>query len=125
MRMSLQKIISGLMRMRDFMHVVVPSAGTGFVISHSILDYYGNKPLFPEDSLTEDYKLSVQLALEGYYMHYVLESVPRLLDNGKVRWDYVATRSLFPSTFKSAVKQKLVGYTASLCNLLISVKFLL
>ena len=95
-----------VMRMRDFMHVVVPSAGTGFVISHSILDYYGNKPLFPEDSLTEDYKLSVQLALEGYYMHYVLESVPRLLDNGKVRWDYVATRSLFPSTFKSAVKQK-------------------
>ncbi len=95
-----------VMRMREFMQAVVPSAGTGFVISHKILEHYGDRSLFPEDSLTEDYKLSVQLALEGYHMHYVLESVPRLLDNGKVRWDYVATRSLFPSTFKAAVKQK-------------------
>ena len=95
-----------IMRMRDFMSAVVPSAGTGFVISHKILESYKNKPLFPEDSLTEDYKLSVQLALDGYHLHYILESVPRLLDNGKVKWDYVATRSLFPSTFKAAVKQK-------------------
>jgi len=95
-----------IMRMRDYMSAVVPSAGTGFVISHEILDHYKNEPLFPEDSLTEDYKLSVKLALDGYSVHYVLESVPRLLDNGRVKWDYIATRSLFPSTFKAAVRQK-------------------
>jgi len=96
-----------IMRMRDFMGAVVPSAGTGFVVSREILEHYKNKPLFPEDSLTEDYKLSVKLALEGYRVHYVFESVPRLLDNGKVKWDYIATRSLFPSTFKAAIKQKM------------------
>jgi len=36
----------------------------------------------------------------------VLEKVPRLLNTGKLKWDYVATRSLFPKTFGAAVKQK-------------------
>jgi len=31
---------------------------------------------------------------------------PRLLNTGKLKWDYVATRSLFPKTFGAAVKQK-------------------
>jgi len=95
-----------IMRMRDHMSAIVPSAGTGFAISHEILDYYKDEILFPEDSLTEDYKFSIKLALDRYPVHYVLESVPRLLDNGMVKWDYIATRSLFPTTFKTAVKQK-------------------
>lgn len=91
---------------RESMSAVVPSAGTGFVLSHRILDDFGEEPLFPEDSLTEDYKLSLTLAKRGYPIHFVLEKVPRLMDNGTIRWDYVATRSFFPDTFQTAVRQK-------------------
>ena len=95
-----------MMQMRDDMFALVPSAGTGFVVSHRILEKYQGRPLFPEDSLTEDYKLSLVLAQQGFHVHYVLEKVPRLLDNDKVRWDYIATRSIFPATFRTAVRQK-------------------
>jgi len=94
------------MVMRSETEAVVPSAGTGFVISRNVLDYYQDKPLFTEGSLTEDYKFSIDLAKHGFQVHYVLEKVPRLLQNGKLKWDYVATRSLFPKTFGAAVKQK-------------------
>lgn len=95
-----------IMRMRDDMNAVVPSAGTGFVISASVLSEYVDKPLFPQDSLTEDYKLSLILSQKGFHIHYVFEKVPRLMDNYKVKWDYVATRSIFPSTFHTALRQK-------------------
>ncbi len=91
---------------REAMSAVVPSAGTGFVLSRRILDDYKGQQLFPEDSLTEDYKLSLLLAKRGYPIHFVLEKVPRLMDNNTVRWDYVATRSFFPDTFETAVRQK-------------------
>lgn len=95
-----------IMGMRDAMSAIVPSAGTGFVISRRILDEYGDEPLFPEDCLTEDYKLSLTLAQKGFPVHYVLEKVRRLLDDGNVKWDYIATRSIFPATFEKAVRQK-------------------
>jgi adsorption protein B len=91
---------------REAMSAVVPSAGTGYAISHAILDFFGEEPLLPEDTLTEDYKLSLILAKKGFNTHFVLEKVPRLMDNHTVRWDYVATRSFFPDTFKTAVRQK-------------------
>ncbi|MEA4971009.1 MAG: glycosyltransferase [Candidatus Pelethousia sp.] len=91
---------------REAMSAVVPSAGTGYVLSHAILDSFGDAPIFPEDSLTEDYKLSLILAKQGFLTHFVLEKLPRLMDSGQVRWDYVATRSFFPDTFKAAVRQK-------------------
>ena len=94
------------MVMRSSAQAVVASAGTGFVISRTVFDYYKDKPLFTEGSLTEDYKFSVDLAKHGFNVHYVLEKVPRLLNTGKLKWDYVATRSLFPKTFGAAVKQK-------------------
>lgn len=91
---------------REAMSAVVPSAGTGYAVSHAILDVFGDEPLCPEDSLTEDYKLSLILAEKGFNTHFVLEKVPRLMDNNTVRWDFVATRSFFPDTFKTAVRQK-------------------
>ena len=94
------------MGMRDDMSAVVPSAGTGFAISRTVLDAFGDTPLFSEDSLTEDYKLSLTLARLGYRVHYVLEKVPRLTDHHKLKQDYIATRSIFPATFKTAVYQK-------------------
>jgi adsorption protein B len=94
------------MSMRDAMAAIVPSAGTGFVLSRKILTAFGGKPLFPDDSLTEDYKLSLTFAMQGFKVHYVLEKVRRVTDNGRLKWDYIATRSIFPSTFKTAVRQK-------------------
>ena len=94
------------MSMRDSMSAVVPSAGTGFVLSRKVLDAYRGEALFPEGSLTEDYKLSLTLAQQGFRVHYVLERVRRLTSGGKLRWDYIATRSIFPATFRAAVRQK-------------------
>ncbi|HOB28690.1 MAG TPA: glycosyltransferase [Bacillota bacterium] len=95
-----------MMKMREAMSAIVPSAGTGFVISRRILEQFGDQPLFPEDTLTEDYKLSIALAQKGFHVHYVLEKVQRLLDDGTVKWEYIATRSIFPATFKKSVQQR-------------------
>lgn len=94
------------LKMRDRMSAFVPSAGTGFVITRRILESYGREPVFPEGSLTEDYKLSYTFAKKGFRVHYVLEKVGRLTEKGKLKWDYVATRSIFPATFSAAVRQK-------------------
>ena len=84
----------------------VPSAGTGFVLSRRVLDSFGSKDVLPENSLTEDYQLSLMLRMQGFRVHYVLERVPRVNNRGRMVWDYIATRSLFPSTFKAAIRQK-------------------
>lgn len=84
----------------------VPSAGTGFALSRKILLDYNFENIFPEDSLTEDYKLSLTLNQKGYHVHYVLEAIERLNDDGRVVREFVSTRSRFPATFQAAVKQK-------------------
>jgi len=84
----------------------VPSAGTGFALSREALDAFGDGDVLPRDSLTEDYRLSLTLFEKGIKMYYVLERVPRIMGNGKFVWEFIATRSIFPNTFKTAVKQK-------------------
>jgi adsorption protein B len=86
----------------------VPSAGTGFCLRRSFLDTYGDGQgtILPQDSLTEDYKLSLSMHIAGYRVHYVLERVPRVGAWGRRSWDYIATRSMFPRKFKLAVRQK-------------------
>ena len=93
------------MVMRDELGFV-PSAGTGFAIGRRVLDAFRDEDLLPRNSLTEDYKLSLTLRMRGFRVHYVLEKVPRVDARGRTVWDYIATRSLFPSTFKAAVRQK-------------------
>lgn len=93
------------MVMRDELGFV-PSAGTGFAIGRRVIDEFDGKDLLPRNSLTEDYKLSLTLRMRGFRVHYVLEKVPRVDARGRTVWDYIATRSLFPSTFKAAVRQK-------------------
>lgn len=93
------------MVMRDELGFV-PSAGTGFAIGRRVIDEFDGKDLLPRNSLTEDYKLSLTLRMRGFRVHYVLEKVPRVDAGGRTVWDYIATRSLFPSTFKAAVRQK-------------------
>lgn len=84
----------------------VPSAGTGFALSHETLDLFENGEVLPKDSLTEDYRLSLTLYQKGIQMYYVLLKVPRLYSNYKVDYEFIATRSRFPYTFKTAIKQK-------------------
>ena len=93
------------MVMRDELGFV-PSAGTGFAVGRRVLDAFGEGELLPEDSLTEDYRLSLTLRMRGFRVHYVLERVPRVDAQGRAVWDYIATRSLFPSAFRAAVRQK-------------------
>ena len=91
---------------RYLMGAFVPSAGTGFALSRRALDSFGDEDVLPSNSLTEDYRLSLTLFQRGIQMYYVLERVSRVDERRKVVWDYVATRSMFPSTFRTAVKQK-------------------
>ena len=84
----------------------VPCAGTGFALSRSTIESFKDEDVLPSNSLTEDYRLSLTLYERGLQMYYVLEKLPRVAKNGKVRWEFVSTRSLFPNTFKTAVRQK-------------------
>ncbi len=91
---------------RDASGAVVPSAGTGFVFTHSVLDRIGTGKIFDEESLTEDYRLSLRLAQLGIPTHFFLEGVQRVLDDGRVVTEYLATREIFPNTIREAVRQK-------------------
>ncbi len=84
----------------------VPSAGTGFVLSHDVLDLFGDGDILPQDSLTEDYRVSLTLYEKGIQLYYVLEQIPRVGNDNRLHWDFIATRSMFPNTFKTAVRQK-------------------
>ncbi|MGF6376562.1 adsorption protein B [Clostridiales Family XIII bacterium PM5-7] len=84
----------------------VPSAGTGFALSRKTLESFGDEDVLPRDSLTEDYRLSLTLYEKDIRMYYVLERVPRITNKNKLKWDYIATRSMFPNSFKAATKQK-------------------
>ncbi len=98
----------------------VPCAGTGLALSREIFDSFKTDEIFPKDSLTEDYRLSLTLFEKGFSMYYVLDSIPRVSKDNKVVYDYIATRSLFPATFKKAIKQKtrwILGITMQSVNL--------
>ena len=84
----------------------VPCAGTGFALSRGLIDRFNGEDVLPSDSLTEDYLLSLQLYKKGISLHYVLERLPRVLPNGKIKDDFITTRALFPATFHAAVRQK-------------------
>jgi adsorption protein B len=83
----------------------VPSAGTGLALSRKTIDLFKTDEILPDGSLTEDYRLSLTLFEKGLDVRYVLDLLPRVKDD-KVVMDFVATRSMFPATYKTAVKQK-------------------
>lgn len=95
-----------MMPIRNSLNVFVPSAGTGFSIRRDVIDLYPDSNIFPVGSLTEDYKLSLQFKQRGIDLYYPLESVSKLNSEGKVVKEYIATRSMFPKTYKTAVRQK-------------------
>ena len=93
---------------REIGRFIVPSAGTGFFIMRSAVEQIENSRgyLLNENSLTEDYELSVYMQKIGINVHYFLEGVERVLQNGKIANEYIATREFFPNTLHEAVKQK-------------------
>lgn len=91
---------------REASGALVPSAGTGYIISRRALDRIGWHKVFEEDSVTEDYRLSLRFKEHGIHTHFFIEGVQRVLDDGKVVTEYVATREIFPNTFREAVRQK-------------------
>lgn len=95
-----------LLLARNLTGAFVPSAGTGFVIRRDVLEHFPDGEVFPVGSLTEDYKLSLQFKQMGYHVYYVLEDVIRLRSDGKTSREFISTRSMFPNTYKAAVRQK-------------------
>ena len=94
------------MVIRNTMNAFVPSAGTGFAIRRDVLDLFPDGEVFPMGSLTEDYMLSMQLKRKGIRLYYPLEKVARVSHDNKIITEYIATRSMFPNSYKAAVKQK-------------------
>ncbi|MCL1919113.1 MAG: phage adsorption protein NrfB [Peptococcaceae bacterium] len=94
------------MRNRRNLGALVPSAGTGFVISRQAIQYFGKQDALSKDSLTEDYLLALTFFERNIQNYYVFERVPRITEGHKQVWDFIATRSIFPNTLKAAVKQK-------------------
>lgn len=95
---------------REAAKAFVPSAGTGFSISRKSIDKLVEKSkdgqIFDEKSLTEDYEVSLRLQKIDEGTHYFIEGVKRVLGNGRVINEYIATREFFPNSFRLAIKQK-------------------
>ncbi|NLC54278.1 MAG: phage adsorption protein NrfB [Erysipelothrix sp.] len=91
---------------RNSIGAFVPSAGTGFALRRDVLESFSDSNVFPVGSLTEDFKLSLQLKEKGFDLYYPLESLVRLNYQGEEKREFIATRSMFPKTYKAAVRQK-------------------
>lgn len=91
---------------RNNMGAFVPSAGTGFSLAREVIESFKNTEILPNNSLTEDYRLSLTLYEMGIPLYYVLERIPRVNVKHRIIYDYVSTRSMFPKTFQTAVRQK-------------------
>ncbi|MCL1994580.1 MAG: phage adsorption protein NrfB [Defluviitaleaceae bacterium] len=100
----------------------VPSAGTGFAVRRDVLDSFDDE-LLPSNSLTEDYRLSLTMFERGIQFMYVLLKLPFIRGKTKQKratHAYIATRSMFPNSYKAAVRQK----TRWICGITLqSVKF--
>ncbi len=91
---------------RTKLNAFVPSAGTGFVLRRDVLEAFPDYNIFPVGSLTEDYKLSLEISKMGFPVKYALENIKRVNKKGKIVREFVATRSMFPSSYRAAVRQK-------------------
>jgi len=97
------------MILRESIGAFVPSAGVGCAFNRNILERLkeSSLQLFPEDSLTEDYRTGLRLHSEGFSTIFVLQRLARGEPGfSGTASDYVATRAYFPNTFATAVRQK-------------------
>lgn len=100
-----------ILRIREITGGFVPSAGVGTAFTKRAFHRLAIKhqEVFSPNSLTEDYQLGLRMNLMGMKAAFVNVKIPAPLsiETGKGRVsDWVATRAVFPTKFKQAVKQK-------------------
>jgi adsorption protein B len=104
---------------RESIKAHVPSAGVGTAFSRRVIDIIkveGAVGPFSTDSLTEDYRTSLMIRLRNFKQIFVTQHVLRmqwkprgLLRKGyvqQVHKEMIATRAMFPTEYKKAVRQK-------------------
>ncbi|HSU30276.1 MAG TPA: glycosyl transferase family protein [Bryobacteraceae bacterium] len=95
----------------------IPAAGVGAAFSRRALEYIASRhqnQVFSIDSLTEDYEFGMRLRSHGFEGIFVRQRLPMpdrrrktgLTTLGNCADEYVAVRAYFPTTFKTAVRQK-------------------
>jgi adsorption protein B len=95
----------------------IPAAGVGCAFSRRVLEYMAQRhqnQVFSIDSLTEDYEFGMRLRNYGFKGIFVRQRLPMpdrprktgFRDYGNHADEYVAVRAYFPTTFKTAVRQK-------------------
>ena len=92
---------------REALGLFLPSAGTCFAMRREVmhlLDEGGQ--VLTEGALAEDYELALRLWRKGIKVHFHVQPLPRLGQNGKAERDYVAVREYFPTEVPAAIKQK-------------------
>lgn len=92
---------------REHLGMFVPSAGTGFAIRSNVAEQLAAQGmLFREGSLTEDYEFALRLWQMGCKVHFHVQQLERVDDEGNIQREYVAVREYFPSEWTASVKQK-------------------
>jgi bacteriophage N4 adsorption protein B len=95
------------MPVREHLGMFVPSAGTGFAIRRDVAERLTAKDsLFREGSLTEDYEFALRLWQIGCKVHFHVQELERVDDEGIIKREYVAVREYFPSEWTASIKQK-------------------
>ena len=99
-----------ILRVREFSQGFVPSAGVGTAFTKRAFQLLAleHQEVFSPNTLTEDYQLGLRMNLHGMKAAFVnIKRPPSSKDEDKVKdTDWIATRALFPTDFKRAVKQK-------------------
>jgi adsorption protein B len=99
-----------ILRVREFSQGFVPSAGVGTAFTKRAFQLLAleHQEVFSPNTLTEDYQLGLRMNMHGMKAAFVnIKRPPSSKDADKqVESDWIATRALFPTDFKRAVKQK-------------------
>ena len=100
-----------ILRVREYAGGFVPSAGVGTAFTKRAFQLlaFEQQEVFSPNTLTEDYQLGLRMNLHGMKAAFVNIRIPtpQSIATGKKRTaDWVATRAVFPTDFKRAVKQK-------------------
>lgn len=100
-----------ILRVREYSGGFVPSAGVGTAFTKRAFQILAldQHEVFSPNTLTEDYQLGLRINMHGMKSAFVNIRIPtpQSKATGKRRTaDWIATRAVFPTDFKRAVKQK-------------------
>lgn len=99
-----------ILRVRELNDGFVPSAGVGTGFTKRAFQQLAisTQEIFSPNTLTEDYQLGLRMNLQGMKAAFVNIRIPpsEAHPSEQAPTEWVATRALFPTDFKHAVKQK-------------------